>query len=572
MEQHRNERARQEYPEMQVLLSLDNVNPVTLYNLMKEHLPITSIGNFFSTTMSRDDLITDIIRIKSFANLKENEMESICNRDKVVRELKGKHMYNKMQSLIDIVNGKLNCGGREVYVIIDEEGNQWCKAKDIALILEYTNTDKVIRNHVREKYRQSYADIGVNDLFTPLNMQPHAVFINEPGLYALIMKSKMVAAEQFQDWVYEEVLPFIRKHGEYKIEQKYKPLLDDLNKKLTDANDMIDKCGLPQTEDIGKNHRFVLIYTGGICYYVIRCQKRLVSVRLDVIRQEYPDIQVLLSLDNINPLRCGRSTLKREEEVDVGRMMVTRLTPSFTTPCVRGRFAEIREYLSLGRPSKGEYIYRASKLPIRYPRSGLLVMILGREARASANTDRQFVSTEGGLVEVDRLAAHIEAGCSYSFSLSPSLSPSLVPLAKDSVPLRKWAMACERTEVMTELPCVKPPPPPARLPRAFADVAGGSEELSPSPAYPATLRQSPARTSTANVIPSQRAAEDSTARATRRALARLQTPERYKVARFPSLLSLSARDFAAGWGGTGLGVRTFRRLAIVAGPREPGSG
>ncbi|WP_334310648.1 Bro-N domain-containing protein [Dolichospermum circinale] len=41
------------------------------------------------------------------------------------------------------------------------------------------------------------------------------VFINEPGLYQLVMRSNLPSAEKFQDWVFEEVLPSIRKTGSY---------------------------------------------------------------------------------------------------------------------------------------------------------------------------------------------------------------------------------------------------------------------------------------------------------------------------------------------------------------------
>jgi prophage antirepressor-like protein len=42
-----------------------------------------------------------------------------------------------------------------------------------------------------------------------------AVYINEPGLYSLIMHSKAPFAEEFQDMVYETILPSIRKYGSY---------------------------------------------------------------------------------------------------------------------------------------------------------------------------------------------------------------------------------------------------------------------------------------------------------------------------------------------------------------------
>ena len=47
---------------------------------------------------------------------------------------------------------------------------------------------------------------------------PRARYVNEPGLYRLIAKSKMDNAECFEDWVYEQVLPSIRKTGSYSVQ------------------------------------------------------------------------------------------------------------------------------------------------------------------------------------------------------------------------------------------------------------------------------------------------------------------------------------------------------------------
>ena len=48
-------------------------------------------------------------------------------------------------------------------------------------------------------------------------------FINEPGLYRLIMRSNMPKAEDFTDWVCGEVLPSIRKTGKYSLVAKREP-------------------------------------------------------------------------------------------------------------------------------------------------------------------------------------------------------------------------------------------------------------------------------------------------------------------------------------------------------------
>lgn len=86
-------------------------------------------------------------------------------------------------------------------------------AKRVCSLLVYTNPQKAVRDHVREKYRKTRSELGVNGLFT--HNEATQVYINEPGMYQLLVRSKQPFAEQFQDWLYEEVLPSIRKRGSY---------------------------------------------------------------------------------------------------------------------------------------------------------------------------------------------------------------------------------------------------------------------------------------------------------------------------------------------------------------------
>jgi len=87
------------------------------------------------------------------------------------------------------------------------DGDPWFVGKDVALALRYTNPQKAIRDHVDEE------DRTVNDSFT-VHGTP-IMLINESGLYALIMSSKLPSAKIFKRWVTSEVLPTIRKHGMY---------------------------------------------------------------------------------------------------------------------------------------------------------------------------------------------------------------------------------------------------------------------------------------------------------------------------------------------------------------------
>ena len=80
--------------------------------------------------------------------------------------------------------------------------------KDVAQALGYSNTLKAIRDHVDNE------DKGVNEMVTPGGNQ-RVVFINESGLYSLVLSSKLPQAKAFKRWVTAEVLPQIRKTGGY---------------------------------------------------------------------------------------------------------------------------------------------------------------------------------------------------------------------------------------------------------------------------------------------------------------------------------------------------------------------
>ncbi len=103
--------------------------------------------------------------------------------------------------------------------VITVEGEPWFCGKDVAQALQYARPRDAIR-HVKEKHKQTYSALrellkGGGQTPPPSEVQPHTVFVNEPGLYSLVLGSRLEAAEAFKDWVCEDVLPAIRKHGRY---------------------------------------------------------------------------------------------------------------------------------------------------------------------------------------------------------------------------------------------------------------------------------------------------------------------------------------------------------------------
>ncbi len=86
------------------------------------------------------------------------------------------------------------------------EGKEYFHATECAKILGYANPRKAIGDHCKGVTKRDALTSGGKQVIS---------FIPESDLYRLIIKSKLPSAERFEKWVFEEVLPSIRKHGLY---------------------------------------------------------------------------------------------------------------------------------------------------------------------------------------------------------------------------------------------------------------------------------------------------------------------------------------------------------------------
>ena len=91
-------------------------------------------------------------------------------------------------------------------------GEPYFVGRDVAEILGYSNSRKALADHVDEE------DKGVTKCDTLGGTQEMTV-INEGGLYSLILGSKLPTARKFKRWVTSEVLPTIRRHGVYAVDE-----------------------------------------------------------------------------------------------------------------------------------------------------------------------------------------------------------------------------------------------------------------------------------------------------------------------------------------------------------------
>jgi anti-repressor protein len=91
----------------------------------------------------------------------------------------------------------------------------------VARILGYVNAFDAMNKHVWAKNKISIKDYVLKNPDTKTlwseKLNNSTMLINEPGMYQLIFKSKLEKAQEFQDFVFSEVLPSIRKNGSFQI-------------------------------------------------------------------------------------------------------------------------------------------------------------------------------------------------------------------------------------------------------------------------------------------------------------------------------------------------------------------
>jgi prophage antirepressor-like protein len=221
-------------------------------------------GNYY---ISKEDMI--IILLKCKTDIGKQYLEYINNQDKPkennikIEKDNTKHITTKEELQAKIDNRKyIDNGTNEIIYnnnrILYFEYNEilYLRAKDVCDLLGYVNSRREIELHVDKEDTFSFINIegnkGCNNLLHPLLphddlpeyinhipketnkdieqlkkiklmieqkinkfIDPKTVFINESGLYALILSSKMPEAKKFKHWVTSDVLVSIRKTGSY---------------------------------------------------------------------------------------------------------------------------------------------------------------------------------------------------------------------------------------------------------------------------------------------------------------------------------------------------------------------
>ena len=108
--------------------------------------------------------------------------------------------------------------------VLVENGKEYFPATETAKILGYKDPNKAINTHCKKD------GWVIRPVIDRLGRTQEKKFINEGNLYRLIAKSNLPQAEVFESWVFDEVLPTIRKTGMYVTDNVWDTIMNDPEK------------------------------------------------------------------------------------------------------------------------------------------------------------------------------------------------------------------------------------------------------------------------------------------------------------------------------------------------------
>ena len=128
-------------------------------------------------------------------------------------------------------------GGNQLRTIQRPDGLWWV-LRDVCQVLG-------IVNHKMVAQRLDEDEVSLADLIDAMGRSQKTTIINEPGLYAVILRSDKPEAKQFKRWVAHEVLPSIRKTGAYGIPPERLAHINDIQQRLDEWRELtedLERC------------------------------------------------------------------------------------------------------------------------------------------------------------------------------------------------------------------------------------------------------------------------------------------------------------------------------------------
>lgn len=177
-----------------------NTGNVSYFEDSDFSIPIT----IFDISKLYVDMTTNEIKFFNGTDLVSSQIHGIDSHIDGMREANFGKIISRYRYIPDEMDNELF---KNLRVFIDKNDDFWFIGSEVASLMGYSDTDKAIRVHVPSAYKITRKVYGSGK---GRNM----IMINEMGLYALIIRSRLPKAHQFQDWVYRVIMN-IRQCGGY---------------------------------------------------------------------------------------------------------------------------------------------------------------------------------------------------------------------------------------------------------------------------------------------------------------------------------------------------------------------
>ncbi len=146
---------------------------------------------------------------------------------------------------------------KSINVIIDNSDKLWFNYNQLAKSIGYSDPKGALKKHTDKKDRIYLQNINHS---INIKQQPQTLYLSEPGMYKLMLKSRMKKAEIFADWITNDVLPSIRKYGYYKMKKSFEGEKTELLEKIN----YLEKQQKLMKNDLKKNK----FPKGGLVYII----------------------------------------------------------------------------------------------------------------------------------------------------------------------------------------------------------------------------------------------------------------------------------------------------------------
>ena len=283
---------------------------------------------------------------------KETRLKKFNGENNNIVDDKNEDAVLSNQNILSNIQTTFRYNNLDILCIKINEYDIWFKAKEAAESMGYKDTSHAIQDHVFEEHKKLLEEIlnlGPVKMTGPNNLthnEKKSIFINEAGLYCLIMSSKKPEAIAFKKYVIETILPSIRRTGNYISNPTNTSQIAKSSNEITyfyDDNDItpflhLNVVYLGETgEIITKNNKECMVYKLGKSYRAIdrdfkEHKKTFVNFRMililhcdnnDVV-EDYLKIE-LKAKDMLYDL--PKKTKNNENEVENTKIQIEILNP-----------------------------------------------------------------------------------------------------------------------------------------------------------------------------------------------------------------------------------------------------